>query len=466
MDLHGTLRYRGNKIYLNRKRLRENGDWKWIQDSTGLDKGDEETATKLLAERNARELAQHELRARAARSSGDSLSSAETLRSFARQWVATRKMRELTSAFDDGPRFGKHVLPFVIEDIGELGELPLQQVRPKHIRALVMSLANKLASRSVRNIYSMVHAMFDDAYADERVESNPCRLRRGDLPVSEDKDPRWRGTAVFTREELTALISDPRIPIDRRTLYATAFLGACRSGELSALRVGDYDCTVRPLARLTICQSDSVKLKRPKATKTRVTRLVPVHPTLQHTLDEWLGHGFAETFGRAPRPDDLMFPRRLRGQRSFGGLDCWAMLAKEPNLTKSELARRLGVSRSAVTKTLRRGWRKQADPSTAFRTPPDNYKRFQDDLERLGFRQRRLHDAKRTAVSLLCEDGARDPILTYIAWGPRKNVRDLYITLSWDAFCTEMLKLKLPMPTSVGYAAADKAAATAGQSLS
>lgn len=81
-------------------------------------------------------------------------------------------------------------------------------------------------------------------------------------------------------------------------------------------------------------------------------------------------------------------------------------------------------------------------------------------------RRRRLHDAKRTAVSLLTEDGARDPILTYIAWGPRKNVRDLYITLSWDAFCAEMLKLKLPMPTSVACPAADDAAATAGQSLS
>jgi hypothetical protein len=246
MDLHGTLRYRGKKIYLNRKRLLENGDWKWIQDSTGVDRGDEETATKLLAERNASELAKHELRALVARSNGSS-PSGDTLRSFSRQWVETRKTRELTSAFDDECRFAKHVWPFIVDGVGELGGLLLQQVRPRHIRALVMSLANKLASRSVRNIYSMVHAMFDDAYADELVESNPCRLRRGDIPVSEDKDPRWRSTAVFAREELIALISDPRIPIDRRTLYATAFFGACRSGELSALRVGDYDRSAHPL---------------------------------------------------------------------------------------------------------------------------------------------------------------------------------------------------------------------------
>jgi hypothetical protein len=51
-------------------------------------------------------------------------------------------------------------------------------------------------------------------------------------------------------------------------------------------------------------------------------------------------------------------------------------------------------------------------------------------------------------VSLLTEDGVSDPILTYIAWGPRKNVRDLYITLPWQAFCREMLKLQLPLASS------------------
>lgn len=38
----------------------------------------------------------------------------------------------------------------------------------------------------------------------------------------------------------------------------------------------------------------------------------------------------------------------------------------------------------------------------------------------------------------------RDPILTYIAWGPQNNVRHLYITLPWELLCLEMMKLKLP----------------------
>jgi integrase len=293
----------------------------------------------------------------------------------------------------------------------------------------------------VRNLYSMFRAMFADAHADERVDRSPCRLRRGDLPASRDRDPRWRARALFDRDEVVALITDSRIPVDRRTLYAVAFLSASRSGELSALRVCDYDRAARPLRRLIIGDSYSIHLRRPKATKTGVTRLVPVHPVLQSILDEWLAHGFHEVFGCEPRANDLMFPSRPSDQ----GIDYRAVWADQPSLTRAELARHLGVSRAAVTQALRRAQRRVQDPSTSFRTPKSNYKSLQEDLRQLGFRRRRLHDAKRTAVSLLTEDGVRDPILTYLAWGPRNNVRDLYITLPWDVFCQEMLKLKLPL---------------------
>ncbi len=447
MDLLGSVQYRGRKIYLNRKKLLESGQWKWTQEATGLDRGDENAAGDLLEERNASELARYELRAVVVRSKcrvGTS-SSPETLRQFSELWVANRKARQFTSAFDDERRFQLHILPFVIEGVSALGDLPLRHVRPIHIRAWITAVEQKgLAARTVRNLYSMLHAMFADAYADERVDSSPCRLRRGDLPGSEDKDPRWRGTAVFTREELVALITDRRIPIDRRALYAVAFLGAARSGELSALRVGDYDRTLRPLPRLTVAESYSIHLKRAKRTKTGITRMVPVHPVLQHVLDEWLGHGFKELFGREPRATDLMFPARANGQPNVGRFDYGAELAREPALTRAALARRLGVSRAAVTQGLRRVWRHEGHLEMAYRGPKTNYVRLQDDLDRLGFRRRRLHDAKRTAVSLLTEDGARDPILTYIVWGPRKNVRDLYITLPWDVFCQEILRLKLP----------------------
>jgi integrase len=235
-------------------------------------------------------------------------------------------------------------------------------------------------------------------------------------------------------------MSDSRIPFDRRAFYAAAFFSASRSGELSALRVRDYDRSVQPLARLTVGESYSVHLRKTKPTKTGVTRLVPVHPALKRVLDDWLGRGFKEAFGREPHPDDLMFPARALSRHGF---DYATALAAEPALSRAELARRLGVSRPAVTQAMRRISRRPPDVTKAFRTPQGNYKMLQNDLQRLGLRRRRLHDTKRTAVSLLTEDGVRDPILTYIAWGPRNNVRDLYITLPWEVFCREMLKLNL-----------------------
>ncbi len=76
--------------------------------------------------------------------------------------------------------------------------------------------------------------MFEDALADDLIESNPCAIKRGELPAKIDKDPTWRSGAVFTREEVEQLLSDDRIPEERRTLYALLFLGGMRIGEAEA----------------------------------------------------------------------------------------------------------------------------------------------------------------------------------------------------------------------------------------
>ena len=65
-----------------------------------------------------------------------------------------------------------------------------------------------------------------------------------------DTEGRRGGSALFGRDEVLTLMTDSRIPVDRRAFYATAFLTASRSGELSALRVPDYDRAARPLPRL------------------------------------------------------------------------------------------------------------------------------------------------------------------------------------------------------------------------
>ncbi len=59
-------------------------------------------------------------------------------------------------ATDDGTRFKLHVNPRTIAG-RPFGEMPLEDVRPRHIRDLVRLLkeAGELAPRSIRNVYGM-----------------------------------------------------------------------------------------------------------------------------------------------------------------------------------------------------------------------------------------------------------------------------------------------------------------------
>jgi integrase len=118
-----------------------------------------------------------------------------------------------------------------------------------------------------------------------------------------DKDPEWRPTAIYTREELELLISDERVPLDRRVMYALEGVGALRHGEAAGLRIRHYDPTCKPLGKLTIATSyDKGR------TKTKVPRYMPVHPTLAILLDHWLAVGWPSMMGRKPTPDDVLVP--------------------------------------------------------------------------------------------------------------------------------------------------------------
>ena len=62
----------------------------------------------------------------------------------------------------------------------------------------------------------MLHTMFIDARMERLIVANPSELPRDALPKKRDKDPLWRSSAHSSREEVELLISDERIPWDRR----------------------------------------------------------------------------------------------------------------------------------------------------------------------------------------------------------------------------------------------------------
>jgi integrase len=331
-------------------------------------------------------LASIERKVAAARSVGIDLEEL-TVEKFAERWLKDRELRGVASWKDDKGRLA-HALPV-------LGQKPIENVKPGDVRSFMAELRarGELAPRTVRHVYGVLRVMFSDALAEELIRSTPCILkeRRGEIPKKQDADLSWRDGAVFTRPEVERLIFDPRVPADRRTIYALLFLGGMRIGEVAARTWADWNRDVHPLTGLSVLTSFNRKLKKVKGVKTDRPRYVPVHPVLAAALSEWLELGWEQQHGRRPEPHDLIVPSR-------------------------------------TGKHLR-------DPVVL--------ERLQADLATLGLRARRVHDARRTFVSLLLADGADREKVRWVSHGPPGDILGSYTSLPWDSLCAEVTKLKL-----------------------
>lgn len=322
-----------------------------------------------------------------------------SLGAYVRRWITERRGRGIESVATDESKLRLYVLP-------QLGRLKFTTggIRPRHIRALVASLRKKpgvrghlLAPRTIRSIYAVTHRLFEDAIADELIAYTPCHLRRHELPEIVDRDPAWRATAIFTKQEVERLLSDPRIPDDRCVVYALAACAGLRAGEVSALRWHHYDDSAEPLGRLIVARSFSIRTHREKDVKTGRPRQVPVHPILRQVLDTWRDRGWQDSMGRVPGSEDLIVP-------AFTGQN----------------------------RRVRHGW-----------------KRFRDDLDRLGLRRRRFHDLRRTFITLCLSDGARKDVLRWVSHGGSGDVMDLYTSLPWAALCEAVASLRLSVRVSL-----------------
>jgi hypothetical protein len=137
---------------------------------------------------------------------------------------------------------------------------------------------------------------------------------------------------------------------------------------------------------------------------------MPIHTSLRAILAEWILSGWARTFGRAPGPDDLVCP---------------------------------------VVPEVRPGRKK---PEGAMRDRHYSWKRFQKDLRTLGLRPRRVHDLRRTGISLARGDGANEAILKWGTHAPPRDVMNLYTSVEWDRLCAEVAKLKISRRQGAGVA--------------
>jgi integrase len=323
---------------------------------------------------------------------GDAAAPGElTVREYGEQWLQRRV--DLSSYRDEVSRLRLHVFPLI-------GHMAVAAVRPRHIRDLVNAVkekvsvsqtnkGEKLAPRTVRLVFAVLRVMFKSAVIDEHIASSPVFVEKGVLPKNVDKDPEWRSTAVFERDELIALVSDPRIADYRRLFYGFEGIAGVRHSEAAALRWRDYHAKCEPLAKLVVSRSGEKK-----RTKTQHTREIPVHPSLAIILAEWRATGWAEKYGREPTPDDLILPTE----------------------------------------------------KNRIRKASNTLKDFKKDLARVGFRRRRGHDLRRTFVSLTQADGGRPEVLRHLTHPGERDVYSDYTTWPWRVICEEILKMRLPLP--------------------
>jgi integrase len=314
-----------------------------------------------------------------------------TVRAYGERWLAGRRALGIQDVENDESRLRNHVYPF-------LGDLPLEcGVQPQHVLDVVNALKQAdAAPRTIRNVYSVVKALFRDARIAGLSTSDPCILTHRQLGKLRDKDLGWRSQAVFTREELVHLVGDQRIPLDRRVLYGLLGLGMLRDGEAAGLRWSRLSLHQKPLSRIVVVTSYDRD-----TTKTETERWMPIHPVLETLLIVWKHSGWADAMGRAPTGDDLVVP---------------------------------------CPKPTNRGPRK---PFGAMRDRHYIWKRLRADLALLGFRPRRAHDLRRTGISLAIDGGADENILKRGTHAPPKHVMGLYTSVKWESLCREVQKLNL-----------------------
>jgi hypothetical protein len=324
-----------------------------------------------------------------------------TVAAYLGAWLERRQAAGVVKADDEARYFKVHVLP-------EIGAMPLADVKRAHVRELVEKIrrhtsaatGKRLAPRTELHVYRTLATAFSDAVLDEVLPATPCtlRTRRGELPTKRDADPQWRAEAVYTRAEIEQLLSDERVPLDRRVYYALAGLGGLRSSEVAGIPWRAYDAAAQPLGRLTVAsQADDGETSR--GTKTGETREVPVVPALAALLAEWRLSGFPKLFGWHPRPDDPIVPSRI----SKPG----AMRFRSKKMLES----------------------------------------IGEDLARLGLRAvpSPRHALRATFLSLLEVDGANMGIARRATHAAPSDVVGGYIRVQWSDVCREVGKLRVEL---------------------
>lgn len=209
-----------------------------------------------------------------------------TVAQYARQWAAARPHR---------PSTARNVKGLIEHHIAAtpLGSRRLASVRPSEVQAWASGRSLVMSPLRLRNLVSMLRAMYSDAVLDHLVGTNP--VARVALP-SFDR-PR---VVPLTVQQVQSIVE--AIPERNRAMVVVQAACGLRIGELLALRVHDIDFLRRNL-RVEFQFAPGSKVRTdPKTPRSR--RTIPLPATAAAAL--------AEHMRKFPPADDgTLFSTRL-----------------------------------------------------------------------------------------------------------------------------------------------------------
>jgi integrase len=239
----------------------------------------------------------------------------ETIATLARRWVKWReslmgKDWEPATVSNNRSHVKNHIIP-------RIGHHAIVDVTPRVVAEFVRSLT--CAPNTARNVYRSLVAMFSDAISQEwvKLDFNPAEgdSARRAVPDAMTKAQEVQADTRFSIGECQRLVSDPRIPTERRVKYLTALTLVARDGEVMGLSWGaiDFDTkTVRifQTAKIRRYTSDP-SVGSPKTQKSR--RTVPLHHATEVALADWK-RLTEHTVGGPVDPNHPVFPGRKRDE--------------------------------------------------------------------------------------------------------------------------------------------------------
>jgi hypothetical protein len=318
-----------------------------------------------------------------------------TLGGYFDHWQTWQERKGRRNINKDRRRLERHVEP-------SFGRARLTDVTSPELLDLYWKLYDSgegvIGARTIRDINGLISSVYALAVFEGKADYNPAtQMPRGSMPKVGDNP--W---PKYEPEEVAVLLTDERVRLDRRVLYALLFWFADREGEGCGFTFEDYDRTLKPLGSMVIDKQYQGQPLKGSRDDYVAARRFPVHPEAAALIARWKLSGFASIFGRPPRDADPIVPNPQD------------MKARKPNAV---------------------------------------YKALIEDEKRVRIEHKKgraTHGFRKCWISLIEDAGvARDQYRVLTHTGRSRDVLDAYAQRSWQSLCETVERVQLPTTAQV-----------------